>query len=138
MPKNLDLDPHEIYCSVVDAVEAGEPFVLSHQQRGVFPQVAALAVIGAENATAQLNIPEFSMDPAARQHLVAVIAAKELVDWYATDAPLARAHQQAENRDFSSDLQPADTTVLSVQHDMDGSQSFSAHTLGNSLPPKVR
>lgn len=135
MSKGPNFDPHQVYCSVVDAIEAGQPVILAHEHRGVIPDVAALALAGAENAAAQLTTQDFSTEPDVQRHLDAVIAANELVAWYIADAPLARAHQQAGYTEVSSDLQLADISSLMARQDMDGSLSFSGHTLGNSLRP---
>lgn len=123
-----ELDPHAVYCDLVDAAEQGEPVVLAHERRGMFPELAQLAVAGAQSATAQLCLPEVKTDPDVRQHLSAVIAVAEAVQRYITDAPMARAYQQV-SRDLGSSALPANPAMFLPRHDIDGMPSY----LGNRL-----
>lgn len=129
MTKGMNVDPHKVYCDVVDAIELGTPIVLSHTIRAIFPQVARLAEEGKENARTQLLMPDVRNDPDTCRHLAAVIGASDVAGWYAVEPAMARAYQQAGCNEIASDLFPADPSELAPRHDVDGFQTFPGHRL---------
>jgi len=96
MPKRkivTNPEVHEMYRDLVDTVELGLPIRSTPHSRAVMTQVTRLAVAGAENAKAQLGMPEVLADAGTVHHLVALLEVNDALGWLGDDREVALTYQ---------------------------------------------